>query len=337
MDDRRLPSVAIVGSGNLGRYYLQGLLEVSFPLEVYVLDVDGGALTKAETVWANAGRPGGHRLRFLNSPRGLPEFVDLAIVVTAADHRAEVARCVADESQVAYWVFEKVLGQSIEDLEALESIARASQAAWVNTWGRSTDWYQQVRSLAGREGPFEFSATGKSWGMGCNSIHLIDLCAWWTGENLDHVDASGLEDRWWPTKRPGFYEPSGCLEAVFDGGSTLSMIAGSPVLGPGGPPIAGLDDLASISVNSQGGRWEFDQPWSESSGLARGPGGVSVEGRISYQSERSAPLIEEILSCGLCGLTPLKESVALHRPLLAALIGRWNAATGETGSRVPIT
>ncbi len=337
MGDRKRPSVAVVGSGSLGRYYLLGLLDVSFPLEIYVVDVDPGALAESKAVWEVAGRPGGHLLNFLSSPRGLPNLVDLAIVATTADHRAEVARRVVDESRVAYWVFEKVLGQSIEDLEVLGSIASTSEAAWVNTWGRSIDWYQQVRALAGRGGPYGFSATGGSWGMGCNSIHLIDLCSWWSGEGLAFVDASGLGSRWWPAKRPGFHEPSGRLEAVFDGGSTLTMIARPPGPGPDGSSVAGRDHLDQIIVDAPTGRWEFEGPWSESNGIARGPDGDLVHGRISYQSERTAPLVQEILLDGRCGLTAMAESVALHRPLLEALIDHWNGVTGETGSLVPIT
>jgi len=335
--DGPTPTVAIVGSGNLGQHYLRGLLEVAFPLEVFVVDVDPGSLAGAEAVWTAAGGRGGHRARFMNDPVGLPARVDLAIVATTADRRSAVARQVSGEAMVANWVFEKVLAQTVADLDVLLSVVTASRAAWVNTWGRATDWYQQVRVRAGTGGPYRFCAAGGSWGMGCNSIHLIDLSTWWSGEELVSVDSTGLDDRWWPAKRSGFHEPSGSLRAFFDGGSVLEMSAGTPRVREGVRELAGLGDLEAFVIEGRRGPWVFESPWSEVEGVARGPEGETVSGRIEHQSERTAGLVEGILEGGTCDLPTIDESVDLHRPLLDALIAHWSAVTGEKVDRVPIT
>jgi hypothetical protein len=72
-------------------------------------------------------------------------------------------------------------------------------------------------------------------------------------------------------------------------------------------------------------------------GVARGPDGDTILGRIEYQSERTVGLVDGILAAGKCDLPTVDESIDLHRPLLDALIAHWNAVTGEDVDWVPIT
>ena len=83
-----------------------------------------------------------------------------------------------------------------------------AEGAWVNTTRRASSWHQQIYEQLPRVQSWQVKGSGGAWGMACNSIHFIDLIAWWTGEELISVDASGLE-KWFPSQRSGFWEVTG--------------------------------------------------------------------------------------------------------------------------------
>ncbi|SVB27426.1 uncharacterized protein METZ01_LOCUS180280 [marine metagenome] len=328
---RHMRRIAIVGAGQLGRRYLEGLGAVHDSLEVHVVDPSVGSLARAAEVST------GHQVLTHQDPSGCPDWVDLAVIATTADVRAVAMEEFAAATQTGFWIIEKVLGQGRQDLDQINAVTIDSSGAWVNMWNRMTLWYQRIREVSHVSGPTRFEATGGSWGMGCNGIHLLDFCQWWTGETLVEVDVAGLGGRWWPAKRDGFFEPSGQLVASFSGGSVITMSVDAPRREHGIYSLAGYDDLSQLSFEGLAGRWEIRQPWSEEVGRAVGPAGDALEGRIEFQSQRTPRLVNEILTEGTCPLPTLAEAAALHRPFLDAMISHWQGSTGQDCNRVPIT
>jgi len=308
------------------------------PLDIHVVDIEPRNLDAALGDWSSRNRSARHRIYCHERFDGCPEEIDLGIVATTAATRLRALADASRSLRSSFWILEKVLVQSSDDLRPLKELVETSTGAWVNTWGRTTEWYRQIRDAVRDSGPWSFRATSaESWGLGCNAIHLLDLCAWWTGERLVSLDPSGLDDRWWPSKRPGFQEPSGSLRAFFDGGSVLEMSAGMPRVRERVREPAGVHDLEVLVIEGQRGPWFLERPWSEVEGVARGPDGDTIPGRIEYQSERTVGLVDGILAAGKCDLPTVDESIDLHRPLLDALIAHWNAVTGEDVDWVPIT
>ena len=62
-----------------------------------------------------------------------------------------------------------------------------------------------------------------------------------------------------------------------------------------------------------------------------------LQGRAQDQSERTAPLIDSILSIGARDPSNLPASTRPHRILLGGLLKHWKATTGEENESVPVT
>ena len=67
------------------------------------------------------------------------------------------------------------------------------------------------------------SVSGKNWGIGCNSIHFIDLFSFITGEKIVKIDSSSLKNEIVEAKRNGFIEFLGTMKIVGSGGSELIL------------------------------------------------------------------------------------------------------------------
>ena len=333
MNEERF-SVLIAGSGQLGSRYLQGLVGCVNRLHIHVNDPSNGARRRAAERWNEAGGADSqHVVSYHDALGGVATDLDLVIVATTSNVRAAVVEEVATKANVTGWILEKVLAQSDRDLERITATVGKGGRSWVNTWARTTPWYRQIRDQS-EGGPVDFDIRGGSWGLGCNGIHVLDLMAWWTGEDLIAVDVGGLDKAWLPAKRPGFFEPSGTLEVAYSGG-TVGRLTASPPASADKPAGTAIPEFLRIEGYST--RWELERPFSESMGRAVEHNGREILGRVEYQSERTAPLVDSILSTGTCDLPDLSASTRLHRILLGGLLKHWKATAGEENESVPIT
>jgi len=245
----------------------------------------------------------------------------LAIVATSAETREQVVSALSEQCTVHYWVLEKVLAQSIQELDKIEASIRDGGSAWVNTPRRMIAWHKEIKAKFKQSGPFSISVVGGGWGLACNSVHFLDMLAWLSDEQLLSISTEQLYDEWHKSKRPGFWEIYGTLTARFSRGSVASLTCHD------------MDQPYLIQVCDGQDEWKID----ESSGIAERADGLVVRGKLSYQSEITTPLIESILKTGQCELPLLKFSAELHRPFINGLLDHWNKSTPNTISRLPIT
>lgn len=318
----KVATILISGAGQLGSRYLQGLAKCRLPLRIYVQDIYAASLDRAEQRWNEVfGLETQHEVSFHPSFESLPRQLDIAIVATTADVRPRVVGEIASHTAVQFWVLEKVLAQSESGLDEIMSHIGEGSGAWVNTPRRMMPWHQQVRAQLDLNHPMTLKVEGGMWGLACNSIHMLDLFAWWTGETLQEICTDRLSLTWFEGKRQGNWEVSGILEAKFSGGSRALLSAkeseNSDVLWVG-------DDHLSWSIK-------------EAEGLATRSDGIEIPGRIVYQSEMSAGLVESLLEGGRCDLPTLAESAALHRVFIRSMLEHWKRAGNHAATFVPIT
>ena len=316
------PVVVVAGVGQIGSRHLQGLASSTLDLEIHLVDPSSAALDIATERWASSsGEAPEGRLRRHESCHGLPPRVDVAVVAATAEIRPILVRELRESAVVQYWVLEKVLAQNLAGLDDLLASTADAAGAWVNAPRRIIDWYRRIGEAGAAQGPVEIVVDGGGWGMACNAVHFLDLCAWWSGGRIDTVDTAGLSPEWLPARRPGKFEISGMMEVRFTSGSRVLL------------RDAGGDEPLTISVNSANHEWHIQ----ESVGRAVRSDGRRDEGRLTLQSELTGGLVDSLLRSGGCGLPTLAEGVDLHRPFLSAMLDHWRA-TGHPGAQsVPIT
>jgi len=314
-------NILLVGAGQLGSRYLQGLANCEIQVEIFVVDPNEKSLKTAQLRWEEVANGNAlHRIHFSQALEGLPAEVDLSLVTTTAEVRLSVVEQVVLMSRVRYWVLEKVLAQSEDQINRLEQLLLNAEDVWVNTPRRAYSWHEQIYEQLPRKQSWQVIGSGGGWGIACNSIHFIDLIAWWTDEELVSVDTSAL-DKWFSSKRNGFWEVSGKLKIVYSGGSQLEL------------SVDESNTPFSLLLQNEQDSWRLD----ESVGSFTNSNGFSLPGKVEFQSELTGPLVDQILKTGKCPLPALPESAKMHRSLITALLDHWNASHQSNDTLLPIT
>ena len=316
------PVVLLLGAGQLGSRYLQGLSGIDRELKIIVVDPASTSLDLARKRFAEVSPATAHEVQFTTSLDGICKQLDLALVVTPAHCRADLVDSIQARHDVSSWILEKVLAQSSQQVEQIEKALDGQSQVWVNTPRRLMGWHQEIKEqlLASGTAPLRVRMAGGYWGLACNAIHFIDLVNWWTCARVDGVDSRGLQD-WHASKRSGFQEVFGSLMVNFRDGSSLELSCQQRDLPP------------RIEVETPDGIWLID----EAAGKAVSPSGLEIAGQLSFQSALTAPLVEQILTSGRCELPSLPDSAAQHRPFLDALLQHWNYSQSCKDLAVPIT
>jgi hypothetical protein len=316
-------TVAIFGAGHLGSRYLQGLSTCSIPLKIYVQDISQSALLKAENYWHEVeGSSTVHEISFISDIRNCPALIDLAIVATTADVRPEVVKKISHLISVRYWILEKVIAQSIKGLEEIQSYIGNRSLAWVNTPRRIVPWYQSIKEELNSPLPYHLSVTGGQWGLACNAVHFLDLLSWWSGEILAEVRTDQLDENWFLAKRVGNWEICGTLKGIFSNGSTASLSTSR-----------NGQSVYLIELTNSKGKWCID----EKNGIAQNTNGLKILGKLPYQSEMTASLVESILVRGDCDLPTLRVSIDIHIVFINEMLEHWRRHQDEGATFVPIT
>jgi len=316
-------SLLLLGAGQLGSRYLQGLVASVSELEITVVDPSSESLEIAKSRWNEAGGDESpHQVTWLESLPSNLQRVDIALIVTSSRGRAYLTDKIAKVIDVRYWVLEKVLTQSSGELKAIQSALADCEGAWVNTPRRMMSWHQSLKEVFASRGPLEVSYSAGLWGLACNSIHFIDLVAWWSGESFVSVDTSGLDHLWHESKRAGYFEITGELVAYFSSGTSLRL--------------SSKEDAQAQPIQvvlSDGVVWEIN----ETAGTAHSSSGEQLDGRIEFQSQMSGRLVDNILQQGKCDLPSLDESCSMHTIFLDAMLEHWNISQNRNDVCVRIT
>ena len=316
--------VLIVGAGQLGSRYLQGLAKCTIPLSISVCDISPESIAVAESRWLEVGGDKtSHSLKMFTNFDEIPGEIDLAIISTNALVRPGAVQAVAARSQVKNWLLEKTLAQSEQQLALIRSAIGTQSKAWVNTPYRAMTWYHKIRAEMTINGNFFCELKGgKTFGLASNAIHYLDLLVWLSRETIAEIKTDGLDNNWFKSKRAGFWDIFGSLEIIFSKGSK-AFIRGETY------------EPSKTFITIQSGNEEWDI--QASNGVAIRNKELVIEGREEYQSEITAPIVESILLTGKSLLPTFEESAATHIPMLNSLLDHWNSNMPEKLTEVPIT
>ena len=307
-------NILIVGLGQLGARYLQGLINVGPLYDIDILEPSDMAYQKGIGVLQSGGASlvNVSRVTFQN----LKARYRVVIVATSSAPRAEVVSAVSINTCVDNWVIEKVLAQTEGQLQTiLNSVC--TKGAWVNTPRRRTSVYRALKPLLSNGRPIRFEGNLPNLGLGCNSIHFIDVVSWLVDSAVAHVEVASPQG-WKLSKRDGYKEFEGELTAHYEDGSLLRLKSDFE----GAVSIAVYQDEKVFSVSETEGVYEGEYLHS---------------GRVEYQSELSYELIRDIIEKKIGdGLPTIQQSVEQHIALFKA-IRNCEALQIEPDSGLPIT
>ena len=307
--------ILVVGAGQLGSRHLQALAAVDGDLEIGVIDPSQDSLKVAEERWKQVydGTSEGKSVRFESRLVDFSEKgseIDLAIVATSSNHRAVVVEELTQSFKVKNYVLEKILFNKEEDYSlASEKIKNSGASAWVNCCMREMPIYQKIAETCSGQS-FSLQVTGSQYGLITNGIHYLDYAAQLAGDTHFQLNTSGLKPELVESRRKGFFELEGSLQASFKNGSSAQISCYSE----GDAPVVVEVTTATnrFWVKESEGKClhsskDMNWSWEE------------LDTPIPFQSQLTTNMVNSIFSTGSCHLTKLEESVQIHLNLLRPL------------------
>lgn len=324
-----MKNIVVIGAGQLGSRHLQALSKVNFPTKIEVVDPFGTSLEVARGRFNEMpSNPNISGISFYSSLSELSSKVDLAIIATNADIRADVIRSLVKYCDVKNLVLEKVLFQKPEEYTEIQVIFEVKNVkVWVNHPRRVFPYYAKLKELLAGSKQVSYQVQGGDWGQACNGLHFIDHLAFLTGCDDLEINTGGLNHSVISSKRKGYFEVSGILTGTV-GPHPFELFChqdASPVV------ITICSDNLNAIIDEGNG-------WVRISTKENGWQWVEEKTKIIYfQSELSKKIAEDILGMGRCDLPTFAEATKLHIPFINAMLEHINRYGVEKHTACPIT
>ena len=325
-----LPHIAIIGAGNLGSRHLQGLNQINRKISISVIDPNKYSLETAKKRFDKKKiNKFIKSISYATKMNKLKGNIDLVIIATNADVRKVVIEKLLNRVSVRYMVLEKVAFQSVRDFRTVIALLEANDTkAWVNCTRRMYPFYRLLKAKLKTDNNISMQVEGGDWGLASNSIHMLDLFAFLTGETQLVIDASGLDLKIYRSKRKDFIELGGKLEASSNRGDQLILIDDKKSRKPALQQIA--SDNHRYFINQSKGTVSFSHKkngWKKKEEVFVVP----------HQSELTHLVVQQIMDNGQSYLTSLKESFLLHKPMFDAYNTHLTSVVGKDYEVCPIT
>ncbi len=318
----------IIGAGQLGSRHLQGLLKLEANQEIYVLDPSEASLTVARERAAEI--PNTHTVRYITDWQDLPIALDLVIVATGAAVRKPIVTKLLNEFKVNYLVLEKVLFQDVESHNEIAELIKQKQVpVWVNHSRRMLRHYQHIKQQLGNNKVIKMHVMGANWGLGCNTLHFIDLCSFLTGAPVRDIRTAWVDDEVFESKRPGYMEFTGTINGRMANESCFTISS-----------LKGSSNLLTVFISTGDESWIVEEAMNACffhQKLYAPEQDEKQPLKVEYQSSLTKRLAEDIFETGTCALPTYEQARASHVPFIEAILKKYNAVTGVEHNICPIT
>ena len=329
MDSNLNNQILLIGAGQLGSRHLQGLLKMKNKQLILVLDQSESSLINAKSRANEIDNH--HEVVYITNWERIPKSLDLVIVATGADVREYIITYLLEKHVVKNLVLEKILFQ---DIMAYQKIAALLESNGINTWvnhpRRMFSHYQEIRrQILVDKTELVFHVAGSNWGLGCNSLHFIDLITFLTDSPVASIDMEWIDTILHQSKRQGFVEFTGTVKGQLLNGSkfTITSFVGNP-----GP--------ITITIANANNRWLIQEGGSPQVTLLSSDAAFKIitkEIVVEFQSSLTTRLAADILESNNCDLPTFKEARMTHEMFLTELLAKYVKLSGITTKFCPIT
>lgn len=308
-------TVLLCGCGNIGFRHLQALTAMSdeTPAEIIIVEPQTTLHPRISDQIAAMENSSAHRFQLHRQMPKIQKAIDLAIIATNAAVRRASYDDIASRFQISSVIFEKVLFQTLADLEAVRAtLEKNSTKGFVNCGRRGFPGYQSLKAEWAASRPVDLKVTGSQFGLASNTIHFLDLAEYLNDAQLVSLDVSGLKPGMLASKREGYVEVFGNIAGRLSNGAVISITCDdqpppSVQVAFSGTDLAAMIDEAGRNANINGAVQPFESrhvsemPW----------------------------IYQELLSEDTTCLTPYADSARQHRIFIEALRGHLGLSNND--------
>ncbi|MBI2602099.1 MAG: Gfo/Idh/MocA family oxidoreductase [Deltaproteobacteria bacterium] len=296
--------VVIVGGGQNGSRHLQSLAASKEKLEIFVVDPSRSALDTCKLRFDSV-KGETQSLLFLEEDYlSLPKSVDLAIIATGSRHRKAGLENFFDKSSACFLILEKFLFPNKSDYaDVSQLIQRKGVHAWVNCNLRTMPIFQWIKRLLKLDSKLVLRINGSRWGLGCNSVHFMDLFSFFVDRHPDCYEILNidLDEKVIASKRVGYIEFNGRIEI---GCNEDRLVLDSEPNGT--KPLV-------ISIENDVNKWTLVKGLDQV--LVSQIGSKSILKRavtLPLQSEMTSKILDQLAITGTCDLPSWDIAFSYH-------------------------
>ena len=337
VDDEQTPEsryrVLIVGCGELGSRHLQAVAVLPEVREIEVVDPRSEALHLGQKRLDEiADRIPCTTIRWLSSLSAASRGGDLCIIATQAEGRCQRLREVVESLDYSSFLLEKIVAQSVEDMESLVQFTKASGVStWVNCPIRTFPTHRRVKKRIGQDDSVMVNVTGSNQGLATNGIHVADLFAYFDEGPWIQCAGASIDPVLHSSKRGShLYDLSGTLHGYTEKGSHLTISY----------TRSGSKDWEHMSIATSRYRCVVDhlQGWIFESDAETGWAWQQnpFDGNLLV-SQTTREFAGQILTSGRSALPTLEQSLVAHRFILGGLRPHFSRLLGQEVDLCPVT
>jgi hypothetical protein len=308
----KVRTVAIIGVGAIGSRHLQGILKYDEILRVYAIEPNEASrdmgIARANEI------SHGHEFYWLSNVDELPAYIDICFITTVADIRARIIEQLLASRKVDCLILEKVLFNRLDDYSRISNLFENSGVnCFVNHPRRMFPAYQDIKNKHRlSKARTVMSVYGNSWGLGCNSLHFLDLFHFLTESKPTLILTDLLDSEFFVGKRNDTIEFSGSIAVNTEDGDHCII---SSMTGPQIPmKLCIRNSLVSIEITEQNG---INVQVTDHMNSV---GSYTVEYGPSYQSDLSHYIVKNHFEGLPIGLPKYDVSREIHEIFINSLL-----------------
>ena len=290
----------LVGCGNLGSRHLQGIVKISTPLDISVVEPNQNAIQIAKER-LNKISHNDHTITWFNDVDDVKQNSDLTIISTNSSGRSALIRQLLKKEHSRFLI-EKIVCQSNKEYTSLIDEMKIHNAkGWVDTSRRYFSFYKTIKEHFSKINSIHLSVKCGNIGLGTNAIHFLDLFLWFAN-TTDIILTSDLNDKILSNKRgKNFVEFAGTIKGKTNSGSTITISSSLENDLPIVVDIMANDKKITID--------ETNQNIIECKNLPE------ILFKWEYQSDLTTKIVNDLLANDKCSLPLLSDSFTLHTEL----------------------
>jgi predicted dehydrogenase len=304
-----MKKIVLVGTGNIGKRFLQAIHAVESNVPILCYDNQRTALESVKPFLESYGLS--DRSEKTTAYEEAIDEIDedtLVIVATTAEDRINLLLDIVDE-EPKYLISEKPVTQT--EIQ-YSKIARACRdrgvSAYVHYYLRFQPFIEEIKRRVDLSTPFHLGVRLPGNGMACNGIHFLDLFLWLSGMRQFVVQSMRFDDIY-EQKRSGFWDVYGEINVATERGDTCTISNAKTnrhqviTLDTEGAVINVYEERKKVSIVTEENAEFYDLESLYASEYL-----VNVIGNYVNGNWKSG-----------AGLTPLSEAVHSHRILFEFL------------------
>ncbi|MAC42251.1 MAG: hypothetical protein CMJ05_10770 [Pelagibacterales bacterium] len=305
-------NILLVGYGNIGKRYLEGILKSQ--LNITVLIIDNNIDEEFEDKFKDLKNK---NLHFSNSYKKFKKLdINLLINTTYATGRLDLIKSYCNYFNVKNLILEKVVENNLENIKEFKKLKLDN--CWVNTFLRTLDVFKEIKNKS--NGKIKMKVSGGNWGLLCNTIHYIDLLAFISESSPEKILKQDFHGKFIRAKRKGFLEIYGSFQILYKDESILDLEC--------------IDSDQELKIEYERGSYKYN--YNLISGVFENNNQSRII-KVPYQSDMTTDLINNILIHQKCELTNLEDSLKFHEFFLKFIIDFKNHIDNLKSTSINIT